>query len=80
MLAAQVLEAIRETDEEIFEETLHYDFVALGAGVAAGYWANVRVKNGFACTAEKLFYTCVSCTWSVWREGFCRKIRCIVWM
>ena len=47
MLAAQVLEAIRETDEEIFEETLHYDFVALGAGVAAGYWADVRVKNEF---------------------------------
>lgn len=46
MLAAQVLEAIRETDEEIFEETLRYDFVALGAGVAAGYWADVCVKNG----------------------------------
>lgn len=46
MLAAQVLEAIRETDEEIFEETLHYDFVALGAGVAGGYWADVSVKHG----------------------------------
>lgn len=41
VLAAQVLEAIRETDEEVFEETVQYDFVALGAGVAAGYWAEV---------------------------------------
>lgn len=49
MLAAQVLEAIRETDEEIFEETLHYDFVALGAGVAAGYWADVRVEICLTC-------------------------------
>eukprot|EP00752_Nemacystus_decipiens_P017496 g15685.t1 len=50
MLAAQVLEAIRETDDEIFEETLHYDFVALGGGVAAGYWADAiagsLVANG----------------------------------
>lgn len=41
MLAAQVLEAIRETDDEIFEETLQFDFLALGGGVAAGYWAEV---------------------------------------
>lgn len=41
MLTAQVLEAIRETDDEIFEETLQYDLVALGGGVAAGYWAEV---------------------------------------
>ncbi|CAM9798983.1 unnamed protein product [Ectocarpus fasciculatus] len=37
-LAAQVLEAIRETDEEVFEEILQYDLVALGGGVATGYW------------------------------------------
>lgn len=42
ILAAQVLEAIRETDDEIFEETLHFDFLALGGGVAAGYWAEVN--------------------------------------
>lgn len=41
MLTAQVLEAIRETDDEIFEETLKFDLVALGGGVAAGYWAEV---------------------------------------
>lgn len=58
MLAAQVLEAIRETDEEIFEETLHYDFVALGAGVAAGYWADVRVKTGFTCTTHLVEPAC----------------------
>ena len=69
MLAAQVLEAIRETDEEIFEETLHYDFVALGAGVAAGYWADVRVKNSSMCTAEYPIETCMACTWSVSMEG-----------
>lgn len=40
-LAAQVLEAIRETDEEVFEEILQYDLVALGGGVAAGYWGEV---------------------------------------
>lgn len=45
MLAAQVLEAIRETDEEIFEETVQYDLVALGAGVAAGYWAEVSISR-----------------------------------
>jgi len=44
-LAAQVLAAIRETDEEIFAENLQYDFVALGAGVAAGYWANVSSET-----------------------------------
>lgn len=44
-LAAQVLEAIRETDEEIFEEILQYDLVALGGGVASGYWGEVRVLN-----------------------------------
>lgn len=41
MMAAQVLEAIRETDEEIYEETLQYDLVALGGGVATGYWGEV---------------------------------------
>lgn len=50
MLAAQVLEAIRETDEEIFEETREYDFVALGAGVAAGYWAKVNFARKFKTT------------------------------
>lgn len=44
ILAEQVLEAIRERDDEIFEETLHFDFLALGGGVAAGYWAEVRLE------------------------------------
>lgn len=47
MLAAQVLDAIRETDEEIFAENLQYDFVAVGAGVAAGYWANVSSETRY---------------------------------
>lgn len=42
LIAAQVLEAIRETDEETYEETLVYDLVALGGGVATGYWGQVR--------------------------------------
>lgn len=41
VLTAQVLDAIRETEDEIFEETLHFDLLALGGGVAAGYWAEV---------------------------------------
>lgn len=40
-LAKQVLAAIRETDDETFDEMLRFDFVALGGGVAAGYWAEV---------------------------------------
>lgn len=45
ILAAQMLDAIRETDDEIFEETLRFDFVALGGGVAAGYWARVSYET-----------------------------------
>lgn len=41
VLTKQVLQAITETDDETFDDTLHYDFVALGGGVAAGYWAKV---------------------------------------
>lgn len=41
MLAKQVLAAIRETDDETFDEMLQFDFVALGGGVAAGYWVKV---------------------------------------
>ncbi|CAM9894246.1 unnamed protein product [Scytosiphon promiscuus] len=44
MMAAQVLEAIRETDEEIYEETFQYDLVALGGGVATGYWGEAIVR------------------------------------
>ncbi len=58
-LAAQVLAAIRETDEEIFAENLHFDFVALGAGVAAGYWANVSSKTRVP------YKTAVWCLWCV---------------
>ena len=41
LLAKQVLAAIRETDDEAFDDVLRFDFVALGGGVAAGYWAKV---------------------------------------
>lgn len=45
VLTAQVLKAIRETEDEIFEDTLEFDFVALGGGVATGYWAEVRFSR-----------------------------------
>lgn len=43
MLAKQMLDAIRETEDETFDEILRFDFLALGGGVAAGYWAQVCV-------------------------------------
>lgn len=45
ILAAEVLDAIRETDDEIYEEMLQFDLLALGGGVAAGYWSQVRCPD-----------------------------------
>lgn len=42
LLTKQILEAITETDDETFDDTLEFDFVALGGGVATGYWAKVK--------------------------------------
>lgn len=46
LIARQFLEAISETDDETFDDVLHFDFVALGGGIAAGYWAQVQLWSG----------------------------------
>ncbi|CAM9482367.1 unnamed protein product, partial [Discosporangium mesarthrocarpum] len=39
ILSQPLLEAIRETEDETFDETYHFDLLALGGGVATGHWA-----------------------------------------
>ncbi|CAM9240958.1 unnamed protein product [Choristocarpus tenellus] len=36
---------VKETEDEIFHETLYFDLLALGGGVASGYWAQAISKD-----------------------------------